>query len=96
MATTMQPQAPATRWARAPFYFNTAAHMLRIGRQRAFNLNELLIEYHLLRRVVIEEIAAELKRPLTVVEDVGLQSGIDIALRQAAAQTPIAHPRAAL
>src|SRR3954447_11001230 len=49
-----------------------------------FNLNELLIEYHLLRRVVIEEIVEELDRPLTVVEDVGLQSGIDIALRQAA------------
>lgn len=42
MATTMQPQAPSTRWARAPFYFNTAAHLLRIGRQRADNLNELL------------------------------------------------------
>jgi len=49
-----------------------------------FNLNELLIEYHLLRRVVVEEIVEELDRPLTVVEDVGLQSGIDIALRQAA------------
>ena len=34
--------APATRWARAPFYFNSASHLLRIGRQRANNLNELL------------------------------------------------------
>jgi hypothetical protein len=41
MATTMQPVA-AQRWARQPFYFNTAAHLLRIGRQRAYNLNELL------------------------------------------------------
>jgi hypothetical protein len=31
-----------TRWARSPFYFNSAAHLLRIGRQRASNLNELL------------------------------------------------------
>jgi hypothetical protein len=41
MATTMQP-VTAQRWARQPFYFNTAAHLLRIGRQRAYNLNELL------------------------------------------------------
>lgn len=30
------------RWARTPFYFNSAAHLLRIGRERATNLNELL------------------------------------------------------
>ncbi|MBV8207913.1 MAG: hypothetical protein JO041_14070 [Acidobacteria bacterium] len=41
MATTMQPAAKQ-RWARQPFYFNSAAHLLRIGRQRATNLNELL------------------------------------------------------
>ena len=35
-------QAPASRWARSPFYFNSASHLLRIGRQRATNLNELL------------------------------------------------------
>ena len=33
---------PANRWARAPFYFNSASHLLRIGRQRADNLGELL------------------------------------------------------
>ena len=49
-----------------------------------FNLNELLIEYHLLRRVIVEEICTELDRPLTPVEDVGLHGGIDVALRQAA------------
>jgi hypothetical protein len=37
----MQP-VTTHRWARQPFYFNTAAHLLRIGRQRASNLNELL------------------------------------------------------
>ena len=30
------------RWARAAFYFNSAAHLLRIGRERADNLQELL------------------------------------------------------
>jgi signal transduction histidine kinase len=49
-----------------------------------FNLNELLIEYHLLRRVIVDEVSAELKRPLNTVESIGLHSGIDVALRQAA------------
>ena len=31
-----------TRWARAPFYFNSAAHLTRIGREKAANLGELL------------------------------------------------------
>ncbi len=37
-------QAPSTldRWAKAPFYFNSAAHLLRIGRERVSNLAELL------------------------------------------------------
>ena len=30
------------RWARAPFYFNSAAHLTRIGRETATNLGELL------------------------------------------------------
>jgi Family of unknown function (DUF5752) len=42
MATA--PQQPVTRpkWARAPFYFNSASHLLRIGREKATNLQELL------------------------------------------------------
>jgi len=42
MATA--PQAPAirSRWARSPFYFNSASHLLRIGREKATNLQELL------------------------------------------------------
>ena len=42
MATA--PQLPTTRplWARSPFYFNSAAHLLRIGRGKANNLQELL------------------------------------------------------
>lgn len=30
------------RWARAPFYFNSAAHLLRIGKEKASSLQELL------------------------------------------------------
>ncbi len=40
------PQRPAMRWARAPFYFNSASHLLRIGRQRAGTLNELAEALH--------------------------------------------------
>jgi hypothetical protein len=43
MATA--PQLPATtqpRWAGSPFYFNSASHLLRIGREKATNLQELL------------------------------------------------------
>ncbi len=41
MATIEMP-AIAGRWARAPFYFNSAAHLIRIGREKATNLTELL------------------------------------------------------
>jgi len=42
MATA--PQLPAThpRWARSPFYFNSASHLLRISREKATNLQELV------------------------------------------------------
>ncbi|HKF21591.1 MAG TPA: DUF5752 family protein [Candidatus Angelobacter sp.] len=41
MATA--PQAlTSERWARAPFYFNSASHLLRISREKASNLQELL------------------------------------------------------
>ena len=41
MATAQVPSV-ADRWARSPFYFNSAAHLLRIGREQATNLAELL------------------------------------------------------
>lgn len=41
MATAILP-TPAQRWARTPFYFNSAATLIRIGRERATNLNEML------------------------------------------------------
>ncbi len=39
---TLQTPVLVERWARAPFYFNSAAHLLRIGRERATTLGELL------------------------------------------------------
>ncbi len=41
MATAPAPPVPE-RWAKAPFYFNSAAHLLRIGRERATNLGDML------------------------------------------------------
>lgn len=41
MATAPQ-SSVRPRWARAPFYFNSAAHLLRISRDKASTLEELL------------------------------------------------------
>lgn len=41
MATAQLPSLK-TRWARTPFYFNSAAHLLRVGREQAHNLGDLL------------------------------------------------------
>ena len=43
MATTL-PTAAGSRKAHTPFYFNSEAHLTRIGRERATNLAELLEE----------------------------------------------------
>lgn len=42
MATAPQMPTLKTRWARSPFYFNSASHLLRIGREKANCLQELL------------------------------------------------------
>src|SRR5881628_2071369 len=42
MATAQVPARPV-RWARKPFYFNSAAHLLRIEREKATTLGELLV-----------------------------------------------------
>jgi hypothetical protein len=41
MATAQTP-APPVRWAHTPFYFNSAAHLMRIEREVATNLGEML------------------------------------------------------
>lgn len=47
-----------------------------------YNINELLIEYHLLRRTVLEEVADQMGRPMEASELVGLNLGIDTAIRR--------------
>jgi hypothetical protein len=42
MATAPEMPVTRARWARSPFYFNSASHLLRIGREKATNLQELL------------------------------------------------------
>jgi hypothetical protein len=42
MATAAQMPPMRPRWARSPFYFNSASHLLRIGREKATCLQELL------------------------------------------------------
>jgi septum formation topological specificity factor MinE len=42
MATALPLPTTRSRWARSPFYFNSAAHLLRVGREKACNLQELL------------------------------------------------------
>jgi hypothetical protein len=42
MATAPQLPKIRSRWARSPFYFNSASHLIRIGREKATTLQELL------------------------------------------------------
>lgn len=42
MATAPEIPVSRARWARSPFYFNSASHLLRIGREKAACLQELL------------------------------------------------------
>jgi signal transduction histidine kinase len=62
----------------------TTAHgILRF--HQGYNVDELLTEYRLLRRVIIEEIEAELRRRTTIAEDVALNMGIDTILHEGVA-----------
>jgi signal transduction histidine kinase len=47
-----------------------------------YNVNELLIEYHLLRRIMLEQTADQLGRDLSPDEMIALNLGIDTALRR--------------
>ncbi len=47
-----------------------------------YSLRELLTEYRLLRRIVIEEVASAIQGPLTTAELVALDLGIDAALQE--------------
>ncbi|MDP9173684.1 MAG: HAMP domain-containing histidine kinase [Planctomycetota bacterium] len=50
---------------------------------QSFNLSELLVEYSILRSILLEEITRELNRALTVDELRGLNAGIDASARRA-------------
>ncbi len=47
-----------------------------------YNVNELLIEYHLLRRILLEEITIDLGRPLALAEVVALNLAVDTSARR--------------
>lgn len=50
---------------------------------QSFNLDELLAEYSILRRILLEEISRRLPRPLNVIEIIEINDAIDVAMRQA-------------
>ena len=47
-----------------------------------FNVNELLIEYQLLRELLLKEVTSELQRPLSTEELIAINLGIDTAQRR--------------
>jgi signal transduction histidine kinase len=65
--------------AMAPEHGSTRFH-------QEFSLNQLLIEYHVLRRIVLEEMSKVLNRPLSTDESVAVNQGIDVAARQASVE----------
>ena len=50
--------------------------------QQNFNIRELLVEYNLLRAVVIDRVTAHLGRPPTVAEQVALNAALDVMARR--------------
>ncbi len=60
-----------------------AAHNHAVERREiAFNLREVLIEFEILRRIVLQEATDELTRPLRLQETVAINAGIDFVLRR--------------
>jgi signal transduction histidine kinase len=53
---------------------------------QSYNINELLVEYGLLRPILLDEVITELERELTTEESASLNMGIDIAVRKAVNQ----------
>src|SRR5258707_1255480 len=51
-----------------------------------YDIGELLIEYSVLRRIVAEEVAAQLERELTIEEVQALNLGVDVAARRGVVQ----------
>ncbi|MBC8109364.1 MAG: HAMP domain-containing histidine kinase [Anaerolineae bacterium] len=51
-----------------------------------FNINDMLVDYQILRSTVIEALDEELGRPLSAHESIGLHSGLDVGMRRSAAE----------
>jgi signal transduction histidine kinase len=64
------------------FFDATAKHGL-VRYYQNFDLSEMLIEYNLLRPLIIEEVLDELGRMMTADEMVALNAGLDVVVRQA-------------
>jgi signal transduction histidine kinase len=69
------PAATERLIAMAPNHGSTRFH-------QEFSLNQLLIEYHVLRRIVVQEMSRVLNRPLSTDETVSVNQGIDVGVRQ--------------
>jgi len=59
----------------APIHGQTRFH-------QDYNLNELLIEYHILRRIVVQQIAEALGRNLALEESISVNLALDVAVRR--------------
>lgn len=59
---------------------------------QGYNVEELIIEYRLLRRIIIEEVESELGRRTSMDEDIALSMGIDTVLQQGVVAL-VAHQR---
>jgi signal transduction histidine kinase len=87
---------PMLEWISASLRSGAAAPLEYLQRHSAthggvryhqnFDLNEVIVEYHLLRRVMIEEVINALGRQLDVNENIALNLGLDITLRKAAVE----------
>jgi signal transduction histidine kinase len=74
--------ATATKRSAREFFDATIKHGL-VRFYQNYDLSELLVEYNLLRPLIIEEVHVGLHRPMNPEEMVALNAGLDVVLRQA-------------
>ena len=78
MAEALESTSPAQ--TRTLINHNSDHGVLRF--HQGYNVEELIIEYRLLRRVIIEEVESALGRRTSMDEDIALSMGIDSVLQQ--------------
>lgn len=88
MADALESTSPAE--TRSLIYQTTDHGVLRF--HQGYNVEELIIEYRLLRRVIIEEVESALGRRTSMNEDIALSMGIDTVLQQGVVAL-VAHQR---